>query len=1522
MPATSLTRRLTSNPARAKNSRPLNPNKRRVRLLLELLEGRDLPAPLTIAPSILEGSVGAPIGLHTLTATGGPGVVTTYLDASAGLAFPEGLAFDSSGNLYVTNASSSTVSKVTPDGTVSVFVPSSAGLSDPEGLAFDSSGNLYVANDGSNTVSEVTPNGLVSTFVPASAGLSGPESLAFDSSGNLYVANFDNNTVSQVTPSGAVSTFVPASAGLSDPEGLAFDGNGNLYVANYGNNSVSEVTPSGIVSTFLSSFSSNLSGPIGLAFDSSGNLYVANHGNDTVSQVTPGGTISSFVPASAGLTGVNSLTFDSGGNLYVANGGNNTVSKVAPAPLSFTLSTADAANLAAIGLTLNLNGTFSGDLTSVPSPNPLTFTVNVADTLGDSGSNVIALYVTQPVIFPTSLETSVGASPGLPPLAVAGQGNSMIYFVTDTYAHFFPQAIAVDSSGNLFMADPGRNLVNEVAPSGTISSFIPASAGLSGPEGLAFGSDGNLYVANFYSDTISSVTPGGVVNTFVPASAGLSGPDALAFDSNGNLFVANANNNTVSEITPAGVVSTFVPASAGLSEPGGLAFDSRGNLFVSNSHANTVSEVMPGGIISTFVPASAGLADPIGLAFDNHGILYVANHDSSNPVIEVTPDGTVATPVPQFAFLPESEGLAFDSNGNLYVSNNGFVDVAKVVPSAPSFAVSAADAARLSAIGLTLNADGTFSGTVTSLPSINPLTFTVTVTDALGDWGSAEISLMVDQKAEQKPTITSANSTTFSTGAVGSFTITATGFPTPTLSEVGALPDGVNFNTATGVLHGTPSVDMGGNYLLTFTASNGIGSDATQDFTLTVDQTPAITSAASTSFAVGTVGSFTVTDNGFPAPTLSESSTDVLPDGVTFDAATGVLSGTPVAGTIGTYSLQFTADNGNGSAATQTFKLNVTDLPTSAVAILPVFSPRTFQMTWSGTPGFGATGIATYDIYSSVDGGPFTLFLHNTEQTSLNFGGEDGSTYGFYSVATDNAGNVQPTSTSAQATTTVDATPPTSSVQSLPAFENTTAFPVSWSGSDNAGGSGVASYSVYVSDDGDTFTPFLTDTTETSATFNGQDGHSYSFFSIATDNVGNVQDAPTKAQASTSIDTVAPTSTVQALPVLENSASFAVSWSGSDNLGGSGIASYTIYVSEDGGSFRPFVSNTVQTSVTFAGQNGHTYAFYSVATDNAGNVQATPTSAQATTTVDTTAPTSAATALPVFTKPSFTVSWTGQDDPGGPGIVSYSIYVSDDGGAFMAWMTATRSTSALYQGLAGHTYSFYSMATDKLGKIQPTPTSAQASTQTLLDTPSKQYVDAVYSLVLGRAPDVTGLDYWSGQLDLGVPRSTLINLIDHSAEYFGTIIQPAYLQFLGRAADQNGLAYWTNRLIDGLTDEQLEADFIGSAEFYQKAGATDKGWVDALYQSLLSRPADPTGEAFWVGQLEDGVSRASVAYGFAASSEREGQLVMADYEKYLGRIAGASEVAYWVGQFSIGVTNEDIVSAFVSSDEFYSDHTS
>lgn len=294
--------------------------------------------------------------------------------------------------------------------------------------------------------------------------------------------------------------------------------------------------------------------------------------------------------------------------------------------------------------------------------------------------------------------------------------------------------------------------------------------------------------------------------------------------------------------------------------------------------------------------------------------------------------------------------------------------------------------------------------------------------------------------------------------------------------------------------------------------------------------------------------------------------------------------------------------------------------PTSSVASLPATEASTsFSLTWSGQDDAGGSGIALYNIYVSNDGGPFTPFLSGTTDTSATFTGLNGHTYGFYSVASDNVGNVQPTPAAAQATTklvSLDTTPPTSSVNALPSAINTTSFTLTWSGSDNPGGSGIASYSVYVSDNGGAFQPFLTETTATSATFTGQNGHTYGFYSIATDIAGNVQPTPSAPQATTRIDTVPPTSGVGSLPATMNATPFTLSWSGTDDPGGSGIASYDVYVSTDGGAFAPFLTHTTQTSAVFSGSFGHLYGFYSVATDGAGNRQPTPTSAQATTFLD------------------------------------------------------------------------------------------------------------------------------------------------------------------------------------------------------------------------------------------------------------------------------------------------------------------
>jgi len=178
------------------------------------------------------------------------------------------------------------------------------------------------------------------------------------------------------------------------------------------------------------------------------------------------------------------------------------------------------------------------------------------------------------------------------------------------------------------------------------------------------------------------------------------------------------------------------------------------------------------------------------------------------------------------------------------------------------------------------------------------------------------------------PAITSANSTTFTVGMPGSFPVTATGFPTPTLSRssTDTLPSGVTFvdnGNGTATLSGTPAAGTGGTHPLTFTAANGVLPDAMQPFTLTVNQAPKITSLNSHTFTGGTAGTFMVTTTGFPTPALTQTG---LPPGLTFhdngDGTATIASTATTPATLPT-SLTITATNGVTPNANQSFTLTV-----------------------------------------------------------------------------------------------------------------------------------------------------------------------------------------------------------------------------------------------------------------------------------------------------------------------------------------------------------------------------------------------------------------------------------------------------------------------------------------------------------------------------------------------------------------------------------------------------------------------
>jgi hypothetical protein len=228
----------------------------------------------------------------------------------------------------------------------------------------------------------------------------------------------------------------------------------------------------------------------------------------------------------------------------------------------------------------------------------------------------------------------------------------------------------------------------------------------------------------------------------------------------------------------------------------------------------------------------------------------------------------------------------------------------------------------------------------------------VTATYA-GDSNYAGSSGATSETVDEAPAITSGEGATFTEGSEGSFTVTATGYPSPSVVESGALPEGVTFDQSTGVLSGTPAQE--GSFPITFTASNGVGSNAVQHFTLTVDAPAVITSANHATFNYGSPGVFLVTASGTPAPTIE--GWGALPAGVRYSE--GVLYGTPTQ--LGTFELTFFADNGIGAENIQRFTLTVSGLHVTTASLpevtLGAHYAQQLEAT-GGTPAYSWRKIA------------------------------------------------------------------------------------------------------------------------------------------------------------------------------------------------------------------------------------------------------------------------------------------------------------------------------------------------------------------------------------------------------------------------------------------------------------------------------------------------------------------------------------------------------------------------------------
>lgn len=391
-----------------------------------------------------------------------------------------------------------------------------------------------------------------------------------------------------------------------------------------------------------------------------------------------------------------------------------------------------------------------------------------------------------------------------------------------------------------------------------------------------------------------------------------------------------------------------------------------------------------------------------------------------------------------------------------------------------------------------------------------------------------------------------------------------------------------------------------------------------------------------------------------------------------------------------------------------------TTKPVSQVSPLPTFSnSSSIDLTFGGTD---ANGIATYSVFVSTNNGPYVAVVTGTSSNSATFNGAvEGSTYRFYSIATDAAGNVEAVPSTPDATTTVDLTAPVPAFVGLPRFTSQTTFQLNWGATDNL--SGVASYFITLRDNGTFVAPFRTTTTDTSGTFTGVAGRTYSFRLIATDNALNNSPNEVEFEFPVTIDTTPPTSSLTVLPATTRENTVSLSWSGDDQSRGSGVASYTVFASENGGAFVPVLTDTTEMSGQIPVNDGSTYGFYVLAKDVLGQVEVKPAVAEQTIRVDRTAPVGTMNALPAVSPATvLNLSWGGTDT-GGSGVTGYQLFVSSNGGAFVALGGVSTATSRTFTGVDGRTYSFFVQATDAAGNVEPLQTTGETTTTINLDVP-------------------------------------------------------------------------------------------------------------------------------------------------------------------------------------------------------------
>lgn len=332
--------------------------------------------------------------------------------------------------------------------------------------------------------------------------------------------------------------------------------------------------------------------------------------------------------------------------------------------------------------------------------------------LGLPVSGLAQSYYTTPYAFSTLAGVaSIGSADGLGPAA-----------------RFWGAAgVAVDGVGNVYVADTLNHTIRKISSNGTVTTIAGAAgywgtadgiardARFNRPQGVAIDSLGNIYVADTGNHVIRKVSATGLVSTVAGTTgaagyvddtgtaARFNGPQSLTVDTGGNLYVADTGNGRIRKITPAGVVTTLVPQMGFFYQLSGIAVDAAGNVYVAG---NAVHKVTPAGEVSVLVAN----VNARGITIDSTGQVYVYLNDDT--IGKISPAGVLNTlagtanqrgstdgsgtaarfgaflpsapgsPLPPVLTISGSRGLAADSAGNIYVADTQNNTVRKITAAA------------------------------------------------------------------------------------------------------------------------------------------------------------------------------------------------------------------------------------------------------------------------------------------------------------------------------------------------------------------------------------------------------------------------------------------------------------------------------------------------------------------------------------------------------------------------------------------------------------------------------------------------------------------------------------------------------------------------------------------------------------------------------------------------------------------------------------------------------------------------